>query len=83
MLSTPQIISHQVRHKPTKWISDKQHCYNIWYCLLQLYGTICDPWFHENQSHRQYVIIYIYIYVCVCVYIFLYISALSLILSTI
>ena len=32
ILSTLQIISHLVRHKPTKWISDNQHC-----CYIYIY----------------------------------------------
>ena len=30
ILNTLQIISHLIRHKPTKWISDNQHCCNIY-----------------------------------------------------
>ena len=37
MLSTLQIISHLVRHKPTKLISDSQHCY----IYIYIYIYIC------------------------------------------
>ena len=33
-----QIISHLVRHKPTNWISDNQHSYNIY---IYIYICVC------------------------------------------
>ena len=36
ILSTLHIILHLVRHKPTKWFCDNQHCYNI-YIYIYMY----------------------------------------------
>ena len=37
-MKTLQIISHLVCHKPTKWISDNQQCYNIYiYIYIYIY----------------------------------------------
>ena len=38
ILSTLQIISLFVRYKPTKWIRDNQHCYNLY---VYIYMCVC------------------------------------------
>ena len=50
ILSTLQIISHLVSHKPTKWDSDNQHCNNNNNDNIYIYIYIC-------------IYIYIYIYI--------------------
>ena len=41
ILSTLQIISHLVCHKPTKWDCDDQQCYNIYiYIYIYIYMQI-------------------------------------------
>ena len=69
ILSTLQIISHLVRHEPTKWINDNQHCYNTHiyiYIYIYIYicvcvcVCVCVAWnnfmllFQENKPLRYY-----------------------------
>ena len=53
ILSTIQIISNLVCHKPTKWDSDNQHGYDIY---IYIYVCVC-----------LYACVYMCVYVCVCV----------------
>ena len=52
---TLQSISLLVRHEPTKWISNNQHCYYIYVYKVCLYLSICS-------QHSELVYIYIYHY---------------------
>ena len=54
ILSTLQIISHLVGHKLTKWISDKQHSYNIYiYIYIYIYSHPQTDLFRSISVARQ------------------------------
>ena len=70
ILSTLQIISHLVRHKPTKWISYNQHCYNIYIYsfrtklwMISDTGTIFEMGYYSQIFIHMNIKRYRYMYI--------------------